>query len=348
MILRGKLPLVFMAASAHWGCSQSTGDQMNAELRTITDPFEANQLVAKSVNLGNALEAPAEGEWGVTLRSEDFELIKSAGFTAVRVPIRWSAHARVDPPFTIDSRFVDRIDWVVDQVRENGLAAVLNIHHYDEVFTHPAEHKSRFLALWKQIAEHFADADPEILFEVLNEPHDQLTPQLWNQYLAEALQVIRESNPYRTVVVGTADWGGIGSIDRLELPPHELNLIVTVHYYSPFEFTHQGAEWVEGSAAWLGTTWDATTPETQAVDDDFDRVVTWANQHGLPVFVGEFGSYHTADLDSRYRWTRYVARAATNRNFSWAYWEFCAGFGLYDTVAGEWNPGLMEALLPEN
>jgi endoglucanase len=343
-----KMLLICIAAVPHWACSQSTGDQTNDGLRTITDPFEANALIAKSVNLGNALEAPAEGEWGVTLKAEYFELIKSAGFTGVRVPIRWSAHARIDPPFTVDGSFFDRIDWVVEQARNNDLAAVLNIHHYDELFAQPAEQKTRFLALWRQIAEHYQNADPEIMFEILNEPHDQLTPQLWNQYLAEALSVIRESNPHRTVVVGTAEWGGIGSVDRLEVPPNEPNLIVTVHYYNPFQFTHQGAEWVEGSDAWLGTTWDGTTSEQQAVDDDFSRVVSWANEHGLPVFLGEFGSYRTADPDSRHRWTKYVAQAAGSRNFSWAYWEFCAGFGLYDPDTGEWNTGLIQALFPVN
>ena len=41
--------------------------------------------------------------------------------------------------------------------------------------------------------------------------------------------------------------------------PDDAHLIVTFHYYLPFEFTHQGAEWIgDASNAWLGTTWDAT------------------------------------------------------------------------------------------
>jgi len=31
------------------------------------DPFAQNKLLAKSINLGNFLEAPNEGDWGVTL-----------------------------------------------------------------------------------------------------------------------------------------------------------------------------------------------------------------------------------------------------------------------------------------
>lgn len=345
--LRPYFLILILLAGLCPACSKSTSTpDKKPELRTIIDPFEANSLLAKSVNLGNALEAPAEGEWGVVLREEYFQLIKQAGFTGVRVPIRWSAHAAVDSPYTIDRSFFDRIDWVLHQARSNDLAVVINIHHYEELFSEPAKHRARFLALWRQIAARYREQDPEVMFEILNEPHDGLTAQLWNQYLVEALQMIRESNPDRTVIVGTAEWGGISKLNALELPAEETNLIVTVHYYNPFHFTHQGAEWVSGSDAWLGTRWTASGSEKKAVDDDFNQVMNWSSQHNRPVFLGEFGSYSKADMDSRYLWTRYVREACEKRGFAWSYWEFAAGFGIYDPVKKEWREPLLQALIP--
>ena len=58
-----------------------------------TDAFGCNRLLARGVNLGNALDAPKEGEWGLTLEEDFFEQIRRAGFKSVRIPIRWSAHA---------------------------------------------------------------------------------------------------------------------------------------------------------------------------------------------------------------------------------------------------------------
>jgi endoglucanase len=51
-------------------------------------------------------------------------------------------------------------------------------------------------------------------------------------------------------------------------------------------------------------------------------------------------------MESRIRWTTAVAREAEQRGWSWAYWEFGAGFGAYDRQKGQWREGLLKALIP--
>ncbi|MBS3770990.1 MAG: hypothetical protein KGY69_12130, partial [Bacteroidales bacterium] len=53
-----------------------------------------NQRLGRGINLGNALEAPSLGEWGVELKEEYFEMISEKGFNSVRIPIRWNAHTK--------------------------------------------------------------------------------------------------------------------------------------------------------------------------------------------------------------------------------------------------------------
>src|SRR5438094_6814552 len=77
----------------------------------------ANKKLDRGINLGNALEAPKEGAWGVTLRAEYFKTIKDAGFASVRLPVKWSAHAQADSPYTIDPKFAARVDWAIDQAQ---------------------------------------------------------------------------------------------------------------------------------------------------------------------------------------------------------------------------------------
>jgi len=300
----------------------------------------ASQL-GRGINLGNKLEAPSEGEWGTPVEAWMLTTITQGGFATVRIPTRWSAHAAASPPYAVDPAFLDRVTWVVDQALSAGLMVVLNVHHYEEIFSDPHGQRDRFLALWQQIATHFRDYPDALVFEVLNEPNTNLTPDLWNEFLVDALAVIRQNNPERYVMIGTAEWGGIGAMNRLQLPD-DGRLIFTFHYYEPFAFTHQGAEWVSGSDAWLGTTW-GTPRDSAAVRSDFDAVAAWALQHGVPVFMGEFGAYSRATMDDRVAWTAFVTREAERRGFSWAYWEFDAGFGAF--TSGHWNE-LHQALIP--
>lgn len=312
----------------------------------VRDAFYFNAQLGRSMNLGNALEGPYEGAWGVYLRPEFFEDVAAAGFDAVRVPIRWSAHADASPPFAIGDRFFSRIDWVIEQATANDLTAVINIHHFNEMMVDPDGYTVQFLALWEQIATRYQDAPDSIYFELLNEPNDKLDAAKWNEIWPQALAVVRATNPTRTVIVGPQLWNGITHLPTLELPVGDPNLIVTYHYYNPFEFTHQAAEWVPGSAAWAGTTWSGTPAQRAAVDREFDAAATWAAEHNVPLFMGEFGAYSAADADSRAAWTAYVARAAEERGFSWAYWELASGFGIYVSATRSWDEPLLNALIP--
>jgi endoglucanase len=310
--------------------------------------FDQNKLLGRGINLGNALEAPNEGEWGVTLKAEYFTIIKNAGFNSVRIPIKWSAHALTNPPYTISSTFFSRVDWAIDQALKNNLAVIINIHHYDEIMVSPQLHKERFLLIWEQIASRYKNHSYKVFFEILNEPHSNLTPALWNVFMIEAVHKIRESNPNRTILIGLADWGGIGSLNQLVLPANENNVILTFHYYNPFQFTHQGAEWVNGSNAWLGTSWNGTQSEKNSIINEFNYIVLWAASRNIPVNLGEFGAYSKADIDSRVRWTSFMAELCKNYDISFHYWEFCAGFGIYDQSTGKFIESLYRALIPLN
>ncbi len=299
------------------------------------------------VNMGNMLEAPNEGDWGLTVHEEYFDLIQQAGFDFVRLPVRWNAHAEESAPYTIDPAFFRRIDEVVGWALKRNLTIIIDFHHYEELMSDPWDHKDRFLAIWKQIAEHYKDHPPTVLFELLNEPSDQIDAAMWNQYASEALSIVRESNPTRDVIIGPVQWNSFNWITTLDVP-NDSRLIFTFHYYEPFHFTHQGAEWVgPESQGWLGTTWDATDAEKAEITSNFDLVADWAKRHGnVRILLGEFGAYSQGDMASRVRWTTYVRSEAERHGFAWAYWEFGSGFGAYDPDAHQWRGKLLKALIP--
>jgi endoglucanase len=298
------------------------------------------------VNLGNMLEAPREGDWGARLHAGYFPTIRKAGFTLIRLPIRWAAHVSPAPHFIIDPAFLRRVDWAVTQAKENNLKIILDYHNDDALMKDPDANAGRFVAIWKQIAEHYQSEPATVLFELLNEPNDKLDAPHWNALLARTLAIVRPFNPTRTVVVGPVLWNQIETLPQLILPNGDPNLVVTIHFYEPMSFTHQGAGWIPGSNKWLGNKWLGTDAEKFAVTQAFDRAAAWGAANHRPILLGEFGSYNKGDIDSRARWTAFVARTAESHGFPWTYWEFCSTFGVYDPVAHLWRKPLLDALLP--
>ena len=62
------------------------------------------------MNFGNALEAPKEGEWGLTIQESYIQAVADAGFDSVRLPICWPAHVSGTSPGKIDDKFLRRVD----------------------------------------------------------------------------------------------------------------------------------------------------------------------------------------------------------------------------------------------
>ncbi len=317
------------------------------DARPRPDVSAINQAMSPGINYGNILEAdPIEG-WGLQAREADFNIIARGGFKSVRMPIRWSAMTAASAPYAIDVAFAAKVKRIVDAALRSGLHVIINVHHYQGLFDRPHEQEDRFLAMWDQIAGAYRGYPRTLLFEILNEPHGKLTPQLWNVQLARALAVIRRSNRDRVVLIGTAAHGGTGALDQLILPRDE-NIILTFHHYTPFQFTHQGAMWVGArSLDWLGRRWRGSEAELAELRADFDKVRAYARRHGVAVNLGEYGVHSKADMESRVRWTAEMAKLARSYDYSHHYWEFKANaFGAYDEKAARWREGLRRAIVP--
>ena len=308
--------------------------------------------LGRGVNFGNMFEAPTEGAWGLTVTDDFIDKAAAAGFKSVRLPVRWSNHASADAPFTIDPAFLARVDGVVDKLLAKGLVVVLNMHHYRQLDGDALDAgersvaasvlELRFVMLWEQIAAHYQGRDSRLVFELCNEPHGRLNGEPWNVLAARALRVVRKTNPERIVVIGPTRWNNASDLQLLKMP-NDANLIATVHNYSPFQFTHQGAEWVSPVIP-VGVTCCSTAQQAEIVAP-LDVAKAWSTAKRYPMYVGEFGAYNKADDASRITFNRTMRQAMESRGMTWAYWEFAAGFGVYDPAKLSFRQPLLDSLL---
>ncbi len=309
-----------------------------------TSAAEQNTRLSRGINIIGYDAALWKDFTTGRFKEKYFEMIKEGGFSTIRVNLHPFRHT--DTKYTISPKWLETLDWVVKKGVEAKLMVILDMHEFNAMADDPISKKEMFMTVWKQLASRYKDQPNEVLFELLNEPNRKLTAELWNEYLSEAIKLIRKTNPNRTIIVGPANWNGIESLSTLVLPKDDRNIIVTVHFYHPMSFTHQGVPWSKVNKDVIGIKWTGTAEEKQLIETKLKVAADWSKANDRPVFMGEFGSYDKADMDSRDRYTAFVARTAERFDFSWAYWQFDSDFIVYDIDKDTWVEPIKKALVP--
>src|SRR5690606_30629537 len=142
--------------------------------------------------------------------------VKQGGFQTIRLPVRFSSHSALSAPYELDEDFMKRVDFAINNALSHKLNIILDFHHYREMDGDPLDEgevaigleksRERFVAIWEQLARRYQSLpNDKVLFELYNEPHGK-AEEVWNELLVQAIAVIRETNPYRFLIVDPADW----------------------------------------------------------------------------------------------------------------------------------------------
>ena len=210
--------------------------------------------------------------------------------------------------------------------------------------------------MWEQIAEAFKDfSNDSLVFEVLNESRgksDNVLAELTNK----AIEIIRKSNPKRTIMANPGNFGKFELMGDLKLPKNDGNIILTGHYYEPYSYSHQGHN------AACGSLWDEKDSEKNAsIVKDLKSFVAMVkayypgkNGTHMPLNMGEFGasSKCTAkgvDEANRAKYIEAIVSVANELDYSWHIWGFAGvDFDVYNynraTKKGEWYPTIIKTL----
>lgn len=284
-----------------------------------------------------------EGGVDAPFKERYFKMIRDAGFGHVRINLHGFTY--MDRDNRLPGSVLERLDRVFERAIDAGLVPVLDEHDFHTCQSDPEGCSVKVAAFWTQLAERYAGRYPSAVFELLNEPGGRMTADRWNGFYPGLIAAIRKRDPSRTIVVAAINSDDPNEVKRLRLPPEDRNLIVTVHYYKPIEFTHQGAPWSRKFSRLHDISW-GTPADLEEVSRHFALIDAWAKAERRPVYLGEFGVYERAPADSRTRWLAAVRGTAERFGWPWAYWQFDHDFALYDPAAEQWNRPILDALIP--
>ena len=280
-------------------------------------------------NLGNTLEAgpcpwfenelDCETAWQDTKTTQEIiDYVKSLGFRSVRIPCSWYIH--MDKNYTISSKWMDRVQEVVDYCIKDSLYVILN-DHYDNGWiersfstqTPSSINKNNTILsmMWRQIANRFRDYDHHLLFAGMNEPevggdnsHDEEgEAAALAKYQQTFVNTVRQTggNNNTRILVVQAPLTNIGLAAKYNIIPTDITpsaLMLEVHFYSPFEFCQleEDKEWGYRAFYWGegnyvdGSKHNSTWGGEDLIQKEMRQMKNKYSSKGYPVVLGEFGS----------------------------------------------------------
>ncbi|MDI7774084.1 glycoside hydrolase family 5 protein [Asticcacaulis sp. EMRT-3] len=312
-------------------------------------PEDQVKLMGAGINIIPGWDPYWDGK-PTTFKDSDIKNVAEAGFKTIRVPIMPFTHI-IDTQGNLDPAYLKRIDHIIDLAIANHLNIIIDEHNYNECAKDADGCGILLSNVWYDLALRYQTAPNSVMFELLNEPNGQIDAKIWNAWLPDLVASVRQFDPTRNIIIGPVMWNSADQLVNLKLPA-DAHTIVTFHYYTPMEFTHQGASWVKEDEGLRNVRWTGTPEQMSALNTTFDAVKAWSTANNHPIFLGEYGSYgkFNHNMADRAAWTRAVSAAADQRGFARAYWlyEDDGGFGVYDTSKDQWVKPILKALLPDS
>jgi endoglucanase len=229
--------------------------------------------------------------------------------------------------------------------------------------------QASFIDLWVQLSARLIHHPvSQVAYEIMNEPvaddHED-----WNKLIAASLKVLRAKEPQRVIVLGANRWQIPPSMPFLKVPEGDKNIILSVHSYSPFVFTHYTADWTP-LKSYRGTVQYPGLPMPKA---DYDKVMALKNRElsdlvgnagepwnkariaqefapaikrarelGLQLYCGEWGCLPSVPRKDRLAYYRDFVDAIEENQMAWANWEYKGDFGIF-----EWHHASLRSGAPD-
>lgn len=297
-------------------------------------------------NLGNSFDCVddkgnvSETIWGNEItRKELFAAVKKAGFNTIRIPVSYMNMINSDN--TVNENYLERLQVVINDAYNMGMYVVINIHNdggngivnkWLDITKTGADFvavRTKFAAVWTDIATYFKDYDQKLVFEGFNElmngDYSAAPTQVQynninalNQAFVNAVRGTgtNDANDDRVLIVAGYNTNIDYTIAGFKKPTDTSTdkLMLSVHYYDPTNFALDE----NGTSSWN------YTDNGAAMEATIDSICTFAATNNMPIFIGEYGPIDKGNTTARAQYCYYLnkhAASKTNAKVVLAFWD---------------------------
>jgi endoglucanase len=279
------------------------------------------------------------------VREKDFGNLKAAGFNSVRLVVKSDYFQNPDPPHAFSEQGFAWLDKVIALSRKHGLKIILDMHipsggQYQDYQINPGNqifwnddwHKGRFVDVWREIARRYADEDTIWAYDLMNEPAT-VDFTSYERLMRNTVNSIRLYDTNHLVM--TQRGMNIKDDQSWDLKYPQVvdeQLIRSIHFYQPTDFTLQGAAWITDQKPMVAypappSTTTTTQDEIWSADrvrQELTEAVQEAQASGTPAVLTEFGAIFPPQLSGQYEWIRDVATTVQAMGVGWHYWNYAS------------------------
>ncbi|MBW4890894.1 glycoside hydrolase family 5 protein [Mucilaginibacter sp. HMF5004] len=294
-----------------------------------------------------------------TITDADFMLLKKLGFKSIRLPVAFKYFENKGIPL---NDVLLRITDVLKECKKYNMTLIIDYHAGELKNDNYLTETPKIINLWQKVAKNYLNESPDkLFFEIYNEP--TISDAIWKDAAYNIVEGIRKVDKKRTLLVGASNYNSIYELSRMVRLGDE-NIIYSIHFYEPFFFTHQGAEWIGNQASTVGVafpysvenfpilnpktknTWGETNyykyrndGNEQSLTDKLRKYISpWIEKYDVPVVCTEFGAYNKyADLPSRCRYIKAARKTLKTLKIPGMIWEYNDNFSIFDGKPSEVN-----------
>ena len=131
------------------------------------------------------------------------------------------------------------LDRLFEMGEKYGIWIVVDLHLASSILQ-TADGRDTVVEIWRGLARHCKGKPMLWGYDLLNEPNTASSEpglEMFAEYQGRLVRAVREIDPDTQVIV-TGHYGSHGGLEFLPVYP-EKNIVYTIHFYRPNEFTHQ-------------------------------------------------------------------------------------------------------------